>query len=103
MRGLGEGSGDSVPQMVRTIAACLGLTAFAVAITAGLLAHNPTGLVLFRAVVALLVGQFVGMLIGHVGTRVVEDQLRAYVSSNPAAREVSTGSPPEGTKDRAAA
>lgn len=90
--------------MVRTIAACLGLTAFAVAITAGLLAQNPAGMVLFRGVVALLVGQFVGMLLGQVGTRVVEDQLRAYVSSNPAAaREVSTDSPPEGTKDRAAA
>jgi len=91
--------------MVRTIAACLGLTAFAVAIAAGLLAHNPAGLVLGRALVALMVGQILGMVIGHVGTRVVEDQLRAYVSSNPHAsrQEVSTGSPPDEQKDRVAA
>lgn len=91
--------------MVRTIAACLALTAFAVAIAAGLLAHNPAGLVLGRALVALVLGKAIGLLIGHVGTRVVEDQLRAYVSSNPHAgrREVSTGSPPIEENDRVAA
>lgn len=91
--------------MVRTIAACLGLTAFAVAIAAGLLAHNPAGLVLGRALVALVAGQMMGLVIGHVGTRVVEDQLRAYVSSNPHAsdREVSTGSPPSDRNDGIAA
>lgn len=94
-----------MPQMVRTIAACLALTAFAVAIAAGLLAHNPAGLVLGRALAALVVGQLIGLLIGHVGTRVVEDQLRAYVSSNPHSgrREVSTGSPPIEKNDRVAA
>lgn len=91
--------------MVRTIAACLGLTAFAVAIAAGVLVHNPAGLVLGRALVALVVGQLLGMAIGHVGTRVVEDQLRAYVSTKPHAseREVSTGSPPSEKNDGVAA
>ena len=94
-----------MPQMVRTIAACLGLTAFAVAIAAGLFAHNPGGVVLGRALAALVIGQLIGLVIGHVGTRMVEDQLRAYVSSNPhtARDEVSTGSPPAEKNDRVAA
>ncbi len=93
-----------MPQMVRTIAACLGLTACGVAIAAGLLVHNPAGLVLGRALAALVVGQLIGLLIGHLGTRVGEDQLRAYVSSNPHAgrAEVSTGSPPVEKNDRVA-
>lgn len=91
--------------MVRTIAACLALTAFAVAVAAGLLAHNPAGLVLGRALIAMVVGKVIGLLIGLVGTRVVEDQLRAYVSSNPhgSRREVSTGSPPNEEKAPVAA
>ncbi|MBL8761527.1 MAG: hypothetical protein JNL50_09515 [Phycisphaerae bacterium] len=94
-----------MPQMVRTIAACLGLTAFAVAVAAGLLTGNPAGVVLGRALLALVVGQMLGVVIGQVGTRVVEDQLRAYVSSNPhsARREVSTGSPPAERDAREAA
>lgn len=90
--------------MVRTIAACLGLTAFAIAVVAGLLANNPAGTVLGRAILALFIGQVVGVLIGHVGTRVVEDQLRAYVSANTrTVQNMSTGSPPSEKKDGVAA
>lgn len=94
-----------MPQMVRTIAACLALTAFAVAIVAGILAQNPAGLVLGRALLAMVVGKVIGLMIGSVGTRVVEDQLRAYVSTNPhsSRRGISTGSPPSEENDRVAA
>ena len=91
--------------MVRTIAACLALTAFAVAVAAGLMAHNTADVVLGRALLAMVLGKGLGLVIGLVGTRVVEDQLRAYVSSNPhgSRREVSTGSPPVEKNERVAA
>jgi putative Mn2+ efflux pump MntP len=68
------------------IAVCTGLTAFAVAMVAGLAADNPAESVLLRAIVAMLVCQLIGGAVGMVGERVVRDAIREYKAAHPVNR-----------------
>jgi hypothetical protein len=67
----------------KIIGACAGLTAFAIALVAGLAADNPAEDVLFRALIALVACQLLGGLIGMVSERIVRDAIREYQASHP--------------------
>ena len=56
---------------VSAIAGCVALSAFAVAILAGLSAGNPAVMVLLRAVLVMVIGYPAGLVIGQVVIRVV--------------------------------
>jgi peptidoglycan/LPS O-acetylase OafA/YrhL len=59
--------------MVRLCGASLGLFAFAIAILLGLLAGNPTPVILSRALWALLIFCVIGLIAGWVGYRVLDE------------------------------
>ncbi|RMH29052.1 MAG: hypothetical protein D6693_02635 [Planctomycetota bacterium] len=67
----------------RVVAASLGLSAFAVAIVAGLAAGASTQDILLRAVVSLFVCVLIGRAIAHVGVRAMDEAAHAYRESNP--------------------
>ena len=59
--------------MVRLCGASLGLFAFAIAILQGLLAGNPTPVILSRALWALFSFCIIGLIVGWVGFRVLDE------------------------------
>jgi hypothetical protein len=59
----------------KVIAATFGLTAFAVGIVAGMLAGNPAETILIRALVAMVVVQAVGFVVGSIGERTIAEAL----------------------------
>jgi hypothetical protein len=59
--------------MVRLCGAVLGLLAFAIAIVQGLLVNNPTDITIFRAVKAMFVFCVVGLCVGYVAHRVLDE------------------------------
>lgn len=69
----------------KVIASAFALSAFAVAIIAGLSAGNPTVRVLATALTAMVVCHFVGLAIGAVGQRVVTDHVQESKPSEPGA------------------
>ncbi len=75
-----------VGRATKVIACVLALSAFAIAIVAGLAAGNAAEVILSRALVAMLVCQGVGLAIGSVGEGVIRDYLRAYERANPIPR-----------------
>lgn len=64
----------------KIIAACLGLSGFAVAVASGLAADNPADIVLTRALIALVACQVIGLLIGIAAERVVRERI-AYLAA----------------------
>lgn len=77
----------------KVIGACAGLTAFAIALIAGLAADNPASDVLARALVAMMIGQMVGWVAGAIGERVMREAIAGYREANPV-NDSSTGSTP---------
>lgn len=67
----------------RLIASCLGLAGFAVAIVAGMAAGNPGGRVLTVALISMVALHLVGLVVGLVAERVVEEYVRQYKAVNP--------------------
>lgn len=65
----------SVESIGRPIGTCFALTAFAIAIAAGLLAQNNTVTVLGRAIVVLVVSRVIGAMLGWVLSRVAAESL----------------------------
>ncbi len=63
--------------MTRRIAACLALVAFAVCILAGLQAGNPFTSVVSRALVALVVTFVVGLVIGSMAQKMLDENIAA--------------------------
>jgi len=70
----------------KSIAGACGLTGFAVAILGGLAADNPAGVILTRALVAMVACYAVGVFIGMMAARAVHDATDAHVVKNPAPR-----------------
>ncbi|MCE2966904.1 MAG: hypothetical protein ACK5WB_09620 [Phycisphaerales bacterium] len=56
---------------MRVIAACLALAGFVVALIVGLWAENPLDVILWRAVLALIVMNVLGLIIGYLGEKTV--------------------------------
>lgn len=76
----------------KVIAAGFGLTAFAVAVVAGIAADNPSQVVLKHAIIAMICCQVVGLFIGALGERVVNDAVAEYQSRHPIPKPDSPGS-----------
>lgn len=62
----------------KVIAANVGLTAFAVALVAGLAADNPLDQIVTRALVAMIVCHVVGYGVGSLMERALRDSLESY-------------------------
>ena len=62
----------------RVIAASLGLSAFAIAVVAGLAADNPAETILARAVASMIVCHVVGWCVGLAAERAVSEAVAAY-------------------------
>ena len=63
--------------MVRRVAGCLGLLAFAVCLIAGLNAGNSTATVLSNALAALGVTFVVGLVVGAMAQKMLDENLKA--------------------------
>lgn len=63
------------------IGACFALTAFAVAILAGLFAGNAADMILQRALIALILCYPVGLIFGLMCRRLVDEHARAMTES----------------------
>ena len=89
----------------KVIGGCLALGAFAVAIVAGLAADNPADEILSRALIAMAVCYPVGVIIGVVAERAVDEHVRTHIKKNPlgGAPEdgsgAETGAGPDGSGD----
>lgn len=68
---------------VNVIAGCFALSAFAVAILAGLAVGNTADAVLLRALVVTVIGYPVGWAAGAACVRVINDRLRAHRTAHP--------------------
>jgi hypothetical protein len=66
-----------------TIAGAFALTAFAVAVLAGLGSGNPAPSVLVRALIAMLVCYPIGLVLGTIAQRLVQDEIERHRDSNP--------------------
>lgn len=85
----------------KVIAASLALSAFAIAIIAGLVAGNPARTILFNAVVCMILCQLLGMFIGVIAERAVTEHLAAYKSANPVPDAASaTSAPPRAPNEK---
>ena len=68
----------------KLIAGCFALSAFAVAILAGLSSENTTAQILQRAVLSMIVCYPVGLIVGMVCERVIVSHVKAHERANPA-------------------
>lgn len=68
-----------------TIAGCFALSAFAVAVVAGLSTGNTLASILVRAIMAMIVCYPVGLLVGLICQHVVQDHLVAQAEDGDAA------------------
>jgi hypothetical protein len=71
-----------VNRPAKVIASALGLTAFAIATIAGMAVGNPTDTILWHAIIAMIVCQMVGLVLGSIGERVVTDAIADYQQRN---------------------
>ncbi len=67
----------------RVVSAAFALSGFTVALVSGLGAGNASSQVLFRALVALFACQFVGMIIGSMLDRVIDEHETNYRKAHP--------------------
>jgi len=67
----------------KLVASSMALIAFAIAIMAGLSAGNPSAVVIWRALVSMIVVYFVGMLVGAIAERTLNEHLQEYRAMHP--------------------
>lgn len=67
----------------KVIAGSLGLTAFSIAIVAGIASRNLSQEILLRALIAMFVCYLVGLVLGMIGERTVEEHVRQYIAARP--------------------
>ncbi|MEM7229565.1 MAG: hypothetical protein AAF432_12210 [Planctomycetota bacterium] len=68
----------------KVIAGCFALTAFAVAVLAGLFAGNPMLEILTRALIIMCICYPVGFLVGLAIDHVIAQHVREHAEANPA-------------------
>lgn len=61
----------------------MGCTAFAIACVSGLAVHNPSNVVLTRALWALFVCYIAGLILGSIGELIIAQHLAIYAKKNP--------------------
>lgn len=67
----------------KVIGVCAGLTAFSIAMVAGIAADNPAEDVLLRAILAMFACQLIGWIVGAISERIVREALKQYRQSHP--------------------
>lgn len=72
---------SSVTNPTKVIAGALGLSAFTIAVVAGIACGNLAQDVLFRALVAMFGSYFIGLALGMIGERTVNEHVRQYVAA----------------------
>ena len=79
--------------MPNRIAATTSLIAFAVCLVMGMLAENPFATILLRALAAMVVTLVVGMVLGAMGQKMIEENLKSAEKSseNPESKSASDG------------
>jgi len=70
----------------KVVATVFALSAFAVAVIAGLYAGNAAGTVLWRAIIAMLVCQVLGMFAGSLIERIITEHAARYSAEHPVPR-----------------
>jgi len=65
------------------IAAALGCSAFAIACVSGMAAHNPSNVVLTRALWALVACYVAGLVLGSIGELIIAQHVAIYAKKNP--------------------
>ena len=68
---------------VRIIATCFAFVAFATALVCGLTAGNPTGTIITRAIVAMVVCYIVGFILGTLGRHAIQEHVDQYKKDHP--------------------
>ena len=79
----------------KVISASCALTAFSVGIMAGLFAGNPAETILARSLVAMVIGYAIGLVVGMIGERTVEEGIGMYQKKRPV--EAAKGEPGAGS------
>jgi hypothetical protein len=77
----------------RAVAGCFSLSAFAVAVVAGLAGGNTPSSILLRALMAMVVCYPVGLVIGLVCQHVIEEHVKASPAANAVGQSGSSASP----------
>jgi hypothetical protein len=85
----------------RAVAGCFALSAFAVAVVAGLAGGNTTASILVRALIAMAVCYPVGLVIGQVCRRVVEEHANAAAMPGDGSDPAGAGTPAEQSAESA--
>lgn len=67
----------------KVVGAVCGLSAFAIAIIAGLAVDNPFEDILARALVSLLIGHVVGFVVGSISEKTISDAIASYKAARP--------------------
>lgn len=65
----------------KVVAGVFGLAAFALAVVAGLGAGNPSTDVLLRALVSMAACYSIGLVLGMIGERTVDEHVREYIAA----------------------
>ena len=94
-----ESWSDMNAMTAKVIAGCFALSAFSVAILAGLASENTTAQILQRAVLSMIVCYPVGLIIGMVCERVIVSHIRAHERANPAPDSNAEAPPPAPAPD----
>ena len=66
-----------------TVAAMFALSAFAVAVLAGMQSHASAGAVIVRALMAMLICYPIGLMAGFIAHKVIQDHLKYHRQKNP--------------------
>ena len=85
--------------MIRRVAGSLGLLAFAVCVVAGMNAGNSTATVLSNALAALGVTFVVGLAVGAMAQRMLDENVAALAAKAAAAGDGPEGAPLKGKKE----
>jgi hypothetical protein len=85
----------------RAVAGCFALAAFAVAVVAGLAGGNTPSGILVRALIAMIVCYPVGLVIGLVCQRVIEEHVKAPTAANAVGEPGAGASPAEQSAENA--
>ncbi|MEN0020762.1 MAG: hypothetical protein AAF747_07760 [Planctomycetota bacterium] len=82
------------------VAAACGMATFALAVGAGLAVGNEPVGVMMRALVAMFFGYIVGLVLGAVGARAIDEHVEEHEASKPVPEIESDAEPGSGRDDQ---
>lgn len=72
-----------VEKPTKVIAGSLGLTAFAIAVVAGMAAGNQSAEILVRALISMMLCYVLGLVLGAIGEHTMDEHVRQYIAARP--------------------